>query len=691
MAINDRDPNAPQFNSQEEFESYLDGQIGEKMQSPQVTPSATGEKLKEDGWFDWLSKDKQATDEVNRVKGIADSEATLKQQEPPTNPFDATLTGLTRGSLQFGQQIDASRAMSLERELRSLDNTERRLAKGEKPKYARPSEGSEDDASFYRYGAMSPEDRGALRSKMDGEFTGYLKAVAERQKTLEYTPPAEVLKAIEKPTWGEVWDEFSKAPATFIAAIGSESLPQMLPSVALALGGGIVGGPVGAAAGGGAGSHYTSNVAYILGAIQEEGVDIRDPESVSRALRDPERMERIKNKAAAYATGVAAFDAASMGIASKMLLPAKMLAARPIAKEVANVGVQVPVQGLLGGAGEAAGSTLAGDEVKPGDVFAEMVGEAFTAPVDIATARSSADARQSAADAVNKEAPTRPKSTAQQIIEARNRATSRPDVEPIPATDEQSETTAPAPVTTKEAERIVDAETDVGLEDSERAVFSEALKGQDPEIVRQIGEKLRNPGPELDALTRATTILDETGDAEQSAMRFREALALPEPAAVPDETPNIEAEVDDVLAQVEEDLPAIAADVEDFLTENNIDLDLSEDNIREVGRLMLEGMDVEQALMEYQAAANRQTEPEAPPPTTDEQAPVLNSAAQDIEPDVKEADDEFDGRDLTSISVEIEYTNSDGKPEKARVAADQAVLMVDKRISGLKALLECLA
>lgn len=105
-------------------------------------------------------------------------------------------------------------------------------------------------------------------------------------------------------------------------------------------------------------------------------------------LTDPKKMEEFRTKAGAHAGPVAALDAASFGLASKSLLPAALKAKMSApARVVAETAVQMPVQGAMGGAGEALGQIAAEGRVMSwSDVWAEVIGEHFTAPVEIATA-----------------------------------------------------------------------------------------------------------------------------------------------------------------------------------------------------------------------------------------------------------------------------------------------------------------
>jgi hypothetical protein len=69
-----------------------------------------------------------------------------------------------------------------------------------------------------------------------------------------------------------------------------------------------------------------------------------------------------------------------------------------------------------------------------------------------------------------------------------------------------------------------------------------------------------------------------------------------------------------------------------------------------------------------------------------------SNAGTDVTTDILFLRKRIEGeKDLSSIMVDIDYTNADGEQETARVAANKALGMVDKRVNGLRELLGCLA
>lgn len=158
-----------------------------------------------------------------------------------------------------------------------------------------------------------------------------------------------------------------------------------MPAIGLAS---ALAGPAGAAAVTGAFSYGLDRNSTLMGKINEEGKGGLTAEDIQGAISDPAKLAEFREKAALHAGPVALLDAVSAGLASKTLLP-KMLHAKLSAPSriVAESVVQAPIQGTLGGAGEALGQIASEGRITSwSDVLAEMVGEFTTAPQEIATA-----------------------------------------------------------------------------------------------------------------------------------------------------------------------------------------------------------------------------------------------------------------------------------------------------------------
>jgi hypothetical protein len=114
-------------------------------------------------------------------------------------------------------------------------------------------------------------------------------------------------------------------------------------------------------------------------------VDLSDPKQVLEALQDDQGMADARAQAARKAAGTTAVDVVSMGLAGRLLAPSR-IAGRQLSasqRELANLLVQMPVQGVLEGAGEAAGQLAATGEVDAGEVLLESVAGAGMSSVEV--------------------------------------------------------------------------------------------------------------------------------------------------------------------------------------------------------------------------------------------------------------------------------------------------------------------
>lgn len=133
----------------------------------------------------------------------------------------------------------------------------------------------------------------------------------------------------------------------------------------------------------GVGSFNIEKGSYLAGMMQEQGVDVNDPEAVKSFFMDEDNIRKANLRAG----GVSVLDALSAGIATWSPLSKVSTQTRfgRVGKGLATIGTQSTIQGALGGAGEALGSIAAGDEVNSADVLFEMIGEFTTAPVEVGT------------------------------------------------------------------------------------------------------------------------------------------------------------------------------------------------------------------------------------------------------------------------------------------------------------------
>ncbi len=140
-------------------------------------------------------------------------------------------------------------------------------------------------------------------------------------------------------------------------------------------------------------AEYTTSFNEVF---QEMKIDINDVESARAAISSPEFKQRMADKAKKSGV-IGLFDAATAGLASKMLAP-RQLAGRTLTagqRAGANIAAQTTVQAAGGAGGEALGSLAGGEEIKPGAVWMEAIAEAPGGVIDVFTLNA-ADATKDA-------------------------------------------------------------------------------------------------------------------------------------------------------------------------------------------------------------------------------------------------------------------------------------------------------
>jgi hypothetical protein len=194
-----------------------------------------------------------------------------------------------------------------------------------------------------------------------------------------------------------VW-AFAKNPIEVTSNIIAEGLAGSLP----ALGAGLAAGGVGAAAGSVfpvigtgvgftagqvagtfAGSLATEYGGKILEEMQNEGMDIQDPESIQKFFSNQTLVDAAKDKALKRGVPIAAFDAISAGIGGKL----GRVIGKQFVTKTGEAAAELGVQAGLGGGGEVAGSLVAGDPIEGKAVFGEIIGEAGPGAAEIVTGR----------------------------------------------------------------------------------------------------------------------------------------------------------------------------------------------------------------------------------------------------------------------------------------------------------------
>ena len=208
-----------------------------------------------------------------------------------------------------------------------------------------------------------------------------------------FAPSQNTQEAFKQKELSAVVAQVFQDPLMFLADIGPEAFTQLLPMIPLMTVGGLAGGAVGGMTATGLTSFGLDRASSLLNELEDLGVDTANPEAFAKWMIDPNNrdlIDKVQQSATAHAAGTALWDALSLGVAGRTLVP-KGLNLSPARRNFANVWIQSPVQGAMGAAGEASGQYLAQGEVDSwADIVAEFAGEQVTAPVEVAIAGAKA-------------------------------------------------------------------------------------------------------------------------------------------------------------------------------------------------------------------------------------------------------------------------------------------------------------
>ena len=125
--------------------------------------------------------------------------------------------------------------------------------------------------------------------------------------------------------------------------------------------------------------------------LQKKGMDVNNPQSVAKFMGNKELIAEAKKYARIRGTAIGTFDALSFGMATKVFNPFGFQ--NIFAKQAMNTLIQAPLQGALGGAGEATGQYFTleeGETLRFGDINMEIIGEFAFAPAEAILGQASA-------------------------------------------------------------------------------------------------------------------------------------------------------------------------------------------------------------------------------------------------------------------------------------------------------------
>lgn len=392
-----------------------------------------------------------------------------------------------------------------------------------------------------------------------------------------------------KGDWKKTLDAFFEDPVQIAADLFPESVVQYAPALAGAAIATAVGAPVAASAA--LAGIYSAALDYksqVDEGVKEAGVNYMDPKKADQALTS-DVIDEARRKAGAHALSVGAFDALSLGVASKVLLP-KALVARwaeaPAKKHFANMAVQVPLGGALGGAGEAGGQLLAEGKITSwADIYAEIAGEGFMAPIEVAS--TSLEARS---ETLQNKARAEIKAQAAQKLNEALKASSAVKIDPSTVEAHMEEVAQRSGLTSVSIDGTA----------LQEAVFVGESTALSPEVRERV-RRAKQTGTSVDLpLPQALALMNENPEVagylsfngepsvNEAAIQDEEvkAAAARQLAAARSATAELfNAEVADVGRLVgeqvlkatgnEEETQALQAVVQSFVAANALDLDMS--------------------------------------------------------------------------------------------------------------------
>ncbi|WP_225786071.1 hypothetical protein [Pseudomonas sp. Marseille-P9655] len=284
--------------------------------------------------------------------------------------------------IQASQSTNLSDADSLERIRTSFDAVDAELVRATEAGQEPFAAGNAPNGFAAEYLRSTPEQRQIMRDNLvaqQGELVG---RVGQQQKRLEGFPVdpgarrIQELKDSGQTSFDATLEAITEQPGFAFRQAGAAAAT----SAPMLVGGAIGGIPTAAALG-----FQTERDVKFADVIREAGVDFNDPAAVLRALQDDELIATARDKAIRKAAGTTAVDALGMFFAGRLLSPTSIGGRQLSAtnRELVNLAVQFPVQGLTEAASEAAGQFAAEGQVDAGEVLLEGVAGSIGSSADV--------------------------------------------------------------------------------------------------------------------------------------------------------------------------------------------------------------------------------------------------------------------------------------------------------------------
>lgn len=319
-----------------------------------------------------------AQDDIDNLTRIEYAKQITKFDNQSTGEklFGAVEQAVTQGK----QAAGIGYADRLERLRRSFDSIDQEITRaalvGENPY----PNGDNPTGFGFDYMQQTPEGRVEMRNRLLGRQAETISDVVARQEDLDKMPvePGALRYQELGGDTSAMAQAIAENPGYAARAAAGSAVSSAEMLVAGALGGPLAAGIV---------EFGTEGNAKLLDVLREAKVDLTNPKAVLTALQDDELMDGARVRAARKAAGTTAVDVLGMGLAGRLLVP-KGIGGQALTntqREVTNLAVQFPVQGVIGGASEAAGQYAADQKISGGDVLMEAVAGAGMSSIEVAT------------------------------------------------------------------------------------------------------------------------------------------------------------------------------------------------------------------------------------------------------------------------------------------------------------------
>jgi hypothetical protein len=160
-----------------------------------------------------------------------------------------------------------------------------------------------------------------------------------------------------------------------VAGAAGAAAGSVVPGIGTAIGGGY-----GLMSGGIMAGYNLEASNALLESLAEAGIDLTDEQSMIDGFNNPELMDKAKSYAMKRAVPIALIDMFTAGIAGKFLATG----AKTFGKKALQTSIEMGVQSVGAGVGEATAQLISKGETTPTEIFAEMVGALGSGLPDIA-------------------------------------------------------------------------------------------------------------------------------------------------------------------------------------------------------------------------------------------------------------------------------------------------------------------